>query len=80
MYLDSTALPGDPVRWKGIDMLQVDVGQMKLTKAVSSADWFWYEYYIGAKIVYQKYHFPACLCQDPVPGINSKGECSAKGS
>lgn len=59
-------------------MMEVDTASMKVTQIVSSADWFWYEYDIGAKIVFQKYHFPACLCQDSVPGLDSKGQCIAK--
>lgn len=61
-------------------MLIVDPNSGKVTKNMASADWFWYEYYIGAKIVYQKYHFPACLCQDPLPGVNSAGQCIANGA
>lgn len=73
----STALPGDSIHFRGTDIVEVDVEQMKLTKAVSSADWFWYEYYVGAKIEYQKYHFPPCSCPDPVPGFDA-WECVAK--
>jgi len=68
------------VRWKGTEIAAVDVKEMKLTQVVSSADWFKYEYDIGAKIVFQKYNFPACLCQDNDPELNSKGQCIANPS
>jgi hypothetical protein len=67
------------VRWKGIDVLTVDTKAKPflIESVVSSADWFKYEYDAGAKIVFQKHHFPACLCQDPAPGLNSNGQCTA---
>lgn len=45
--------------------------------ATSSSDWFWFQYYIGAKVAFQKYTFPACLCPDPYPGVDSNGQCIA---
>jgi hypothetical protein len=76
--MGSTALPGESVRWKGTEVLTIDItaSPFLIKSVVSSADWFWYEYYVGAKIVYQKHHFPTCLCQDSAPGLNADGQCT----
>ena len=48
-----------------------------IKSAQSSSDWFWFQYYTGAKVVFQKYNFGACLCQDVIPGIDKNGQCVA---
>jgi hypothetical protein len=75
LTLTSTALAGESVRWKGIDMLSVDLSSMKIKKAVSSSDWFKNAYDAGKPIVFQKHNFPACLCQTPDPSLDKDGNC-----
>lgn len=77
---NNTALAGESIRWKGIELLTIDTttSPLLIKSVQSSSDWFWYTYYAGEKIVYQKHHYPACLCQDVAPGLNADGQCTAK--
>jgi hypothetical protein len=58
-------------------MLAVDLGSGKIKKVETSSDWIPFQYQTGAKLVFQKYKFPACLCQDPIPSIDANGNCIA---
>jgi hypothetical protein len=60
--------------------MHVDVSNpahLLVRTVISSSDWFWFQYYTGAKIVIQRHTYPACLCPNYVPGVDENGQCIA---
>ena len=54
MWRRRSAKAGDPVRYKGIDILEIKKGTGLIRKAITSADYLFLIYYSGVKLCFQK--------------------------